>query len=164
MSVLSDNMMNSARSGHTLGATLDQWINDIDHAETIPAACAEFKRDSEQWIVDTILDQSETRAFRKACNNTINEVSRQYRKVHGSSIKCVGRKGGYRYEVAEYTPRTTGTATPPPVTKAKQVTGEVIKECVKDFPYQTMAQFAVEYSLEEIKQFLQSGIDAAGKS
>lgn len=41
MSVLAENMMNSARSGHALGAVLDMWINDPDHADTIPVACAE---------------------------------------------------------------------------------------------------------------------------
>lgn len=166
MSVLSDNMFNSARTGHTLGATLDHAIRQPNHEVAIPEACAEFKKQSEEWIDDCGLDDKEAKGFRKACNNTINEVSRQYRKVHGRSIKCVGRKGGYRYEVAEYTPRTTGTATATPtsVTKPKQVTGEVIKECVRDFPYQTMVEFINEYSLEEIKQFLKSSLDSTGKS
>ena len=161
MSVLAENMMNSARSGHALGAVLDMWINDPDHADTIPVACAEFKRASEQWIVDTVLDQAETRAFRKACNNTINEVSRQYRKVHGRSVKCVGRKGGYRYEVCDYTPRPSAAG----VSKTGDTPVSLsYKDAVQQHPLTIMEAFVEVYSLQDIKGFLKHAIDVAGNS
>lgn len=163
MSVLSKSMFECAKSATTSMTYINTAIADDDHERIVTSACAEFKEAAKEHE-DNFLDEENLATFKKSVNNVINEVSRKYRAMHGKSIKCTNRKGGFVYKACEYIPRPviggfTDPASIPPV-ELPSLTANRIQAMVDRMPLTVMDEFFKQYDLAQVKDFIKAAMEA----